>query len=403
MTAAIGLAAMHGLSACSDNSLLQDAQAQVEEAQAAQAATAVATPTFSPGGGSYASAQSVALASSTSGASIRYTTDGSAPSETAGELYSDPIQVSSNSTLNAIAYRSGLTTSAIGSAGYSFVPPAAPTISAATGGDRSVAVAWGAVSGALAYKVYWLEGGSVTTGSGSSAACEGSPQTISSLKPSTTYSFIVTAVGTYGESAATPSKTAITYSQVSAAGFGLPSGNYNGAQGVSLNSSTQGASICYTIDGTSPAQSGGGATNGHVVANGATVSLPSTATLTAIAFKQGWTDSAESSARYVINQVSGTISVTQPQLRTVTISGPSSISYGTQYAFTSSYSGTAVSYAWYLDTSVPTPANALGTSASLTVTPTTSSFAYGAHILWLVVADASGVSFDGSYAITVGN
>ena len=36
-----------------------------------------ATPIFSPGGGTYTSAQSVTITSSTSGASIRYTTDGS--------------------------------------------------------------------------------------------------------------------------------------------------------------------------------------------------------------------------------------------------------------------------------------------------------------------------------------
>src|SRR3990170_1541003 len=39
----------------------------------------VATPTFSPSGGTYSSSQNVALSCSTSGASIRYTTDGSEP------------------------------------------------------------------------------------------------------------------------------------------------------------------------------------------------------------------------------------------------------------------------------------------------------------------------------------
>jgi hypothetical protein len=77
---------------------------------------ATAPPTFSPVGGNYSSAQSVSLSSATSGASIRYTTDGSTPSETAGTLYSGPIAVTSNITINAIAYESGLADSSITSA-----------------------------------------------------------------------------------------------------------------------------------------------------------------------------------------------------------------------------------------------------------------------------------------------
>jgi len=39
---------------------------------------------FSPSGGTYSAAQTVTLSSTTTGATIRYTTDGSAPNETAG-------------------------------------------------------------------------------------------------------------------------------------------------------------------------------------------------------------------------------------------------------------------------------------------------------------------------------
>ena len=79
-----------------------------------------ATPTFSPGGGSYTSAQSVTISTTTSGASIRYTTDGSTPSETAGTLYSGPVTIGSTTTLKAIAYESGMADSAVASATYSF-------------------------------------------------------------------------------------------------------------------------------------------------------------------------------------------------------------------------------------------------------------------------------------------
>lgn len=83
-------------------------------------------PIFSPPGGSYDSPQTVTVSSTTSGASIRYTTDGSLPSETAGIPYSGPITVSSNTTLQAVAYASGMADSAVASSTYSF--PAQPTI-----------------------------------------------------------------------------------------------------------------------------------------------------------------------------------------------------------------------------------------------------------------------------------
>lgn len=78
----------------------------------------VVTPTFSPGGGTYASAQSVTISTTTSGASIRYTTDGTTPTSTTGTLYTGPVSVSATTTLKAIAYASGMTDSAVASATY---------------------------------------------------------------------------------------------------------------------------------------------------------------------------------------------------------------------------------------------------------------------------------------------
>ena len=78
----------------------------------------VATPTFSPVAGTYTSGQTVAISTTTSGASIRYTTDGSAPSETAGILYSGPFTIVSATTVNAIAYAGGMADSAVASATY---------------------------------------------------------------------------------------------------------------------------------------------------------------------------------------------------------------------------------------------------------------------------------------------
>jgi RHS repeat-associated protein len=80
----------------------------------------VSAPTFSIPAGLYGTSQLVTITSASPYASIRYTTDGSTPSETVGTVYSGPITVSSNVTLNAIAYQYGLADSTISTAAYTF-------------------------------------------------------------------------------------------------------------------------------------------------------------------------------------------------------------------------------------------------------------------------------------------
>jgi alpha-galactosidase len=79
-----------------------------------------ATPTFNPAGGSFTTPQSVAISTTTGGASIHYTTDGSTPTSTHGTVYTGPITVSTTTTVNAIAQASGFTDSGVGIATYTF-------------------------------------------------------------------------------------------------------------------------------------------------------------------------------------------------------------------------------------------------------------------------------------------
>ena len=76
----------------------------------------VATPTFSPVAGSYSSAQTVSI-STTSGATIYYTTNGSTPT-TSSTVYSGPITVSTSETLKAYATKSGYFDSNVATAAY---------------------------------------------------------------------------------------------------------------------------------------------------------------------------------------------------------------------------------------------------------------------------------------------
>jgi hypothetical protein len=78
-----------------------------------------ATPTFSPGSGSYMTDQFVTISDVTAGAIIHYTTNGTTPT-TGSPVYSGPVTVSNPETLEAIATASDYAQSAVASAAYTF-------------------------------------------------------------------------------------------------------------------------------------------------------------------------------------------------------------------------------------------------------------------------------------------
>lgn len=85
----------------------------------------VATPTFNPTAGTYTSAQSVTLSCATTGATIRYTTNGSEPTSSS-PVYSSAITVSSATTIKAKAFKDGMTASAVATASYTITSPPDP-------------------------------------------------------------------------------------------------------------------------------------------------------------------------------------------------------------------------------------------------------------------------------------
>jgi hypothetical protein len=125
----------------------------------------VPTPMFSPAAGTYSTAQAVDIYDITPGAIIYYTTDGSTPT-TASAVYSSPIVVSANQTINAFAAISGLTSSAAVSAAYTIAKVAAtPVFSLAPGSyttTQSVTIA-DITPGATIY--YTTNGSTPTTAS----------------------------------------------------------------------------------------------------------------------------------------------------------------------------------------------------------------------------------------------
>ena len=92
--------------------------------------------------------------------------------------------------------------------------PAAPTGVIATGGTRQATVSWLAVTGADSYNLYWSTTPGVTKASGTKIAGATSPTVQTGLADSTTYYYIVTAVNSVGEGAASVQVAATTLAPV---------------------------------------------------------------------------------------------------------------------------------------------------------------------------------------------
>ncbi len=84
--------------------------------------TTVAAPSFDPGTGTYFNPVSVSMSTTTSGATIYYTTDGNDPDNTS-TVYTTPVDVTATTTLKAFAELAGETDSPITTGVYTFVVP----------------------------------------------------------------------------------------------------------------------------------------------------------------------------------------------------------------------------------------------------------------------------------------
>ncbi len=245
-------------------------------------ASTVSAPTYSPAAGTYTGTQSVTIKSSTSGASIRYTTNGRTPSSTSGTVYSSPVSISTTATtLKAIAYKSGMTNSSVTSGTYT-IKVATPTFSPAAGTYTSVQSVTIASSTSGSTIRYTTDGSTPSETVGTIYLAKVSVGVTQTLK-----------VIAYKSGLADSSVASSTYTipPVATPTFSPAGGTYTSIQSVTIASSTSGATIRYTTDGSTPTETAG-------TVYSTKVSVAVTQTLKAIAYKSGMPDSSVASATY---------------------------------------------------------------------------------------------------------
>jgi galactose oxidase-like protein/chitobiase/beta-hexosaminidase-like protein/Big-like domain-containing protein/Kelch motif protein len=139
---------------------------QLVALKAAAAQAAAATPMFNPAPGTYATAQTVHLSDTTTGATIYYTLDMTTPT-TSSSVYNDmsPIQVTANTTIKAMAAASGFANSAVATGAYVIqpvTPAATPTFNPAPGNYTAAQTVHllDATSGAT---IYYTTNGNIPT------------------------------------------------------------------------------------------------------------------------------------------------------------------------------------------------------------------------------------------------
>jgi hypothetical protein len=211
------------------------------------AQAAPATPWFSPGSGtySYSGGISVTISDSTSGASIYYTTDGTTPT-TNSTLYSGPIAVPAapaTKTFKAIAVLNGVSSYSVASATYTITPPApTPTYSPAPAtyiGGQTVSIS-SSLSGAV---IRYTTDGSTPT---ASSPVYNGPFTVSQ-----TVNILAYVSSAPGYSAGSASRGHYTIA-VPTPTVTPNSGTFTTAPTITMKDSLAGASIYYTLDGSTP-------------------------------------------------------------------------------------------------------------------------------------------------------
>ena len=249
----------------------------------------VATPVFTPDGGTYSVSTTVTITSATADAVIRYTLDGEEPTLSYGSTYEGPVFINSSATLRARAFRTDWRSSEIYGAIYTIIGNIAnPVFTPGAGTYTSPVDVYISVNPPDA-TIYYTTNGTEPSQSNGSTYVTGNPVLVAADVLLRAKAF----KSGWNPSGITDAQYYIT-GTVSAPVFDPPSGQYATAQTVTLSAVPATAQIIYTLDGTTPAQGNGSVYDGPITVSANTI-------IRAFAWLEGWNDSPVSTASYVIN------------------------------------------------------------------------------------------------------
>lgn len=256
---------------------------RIKEAQAGT----VATPTFGTNGGSSNNDMSTTISTSTGGASICYTTDGTTPTGANNGTCTHGTLVASGSTVNVTV--TGTVVKAIGVKGPSQNDSAIATSNAFTltvanpsfgtnGGsynnDTSSTQTSATTGAVFCYTVDGVTTPAASTPGTCSVGSTGATATVTATGK--TIKVLGTKVGYVNSSVQTSNAFTLTVANPS---FGTNGGSYNNDTPSTQTSTTTGAVFCYTLDGATPGATTAGTcdSDGHTQ-TGATATVIATGT-----------------------------------------------------------------------------------------------------------------------------
>ncbi len=358
----------------------------------------VSNPVISPNGGTYSGSVSVSLSAATAGATIRYSTNGADVSANS-PAYSAPFTLAANTIVKARAFKAGMTDS--GQIATSFVVNPLQQVS-----SPAISPNGGTYSGSVAVSL-----SSTTTGATIRYSTNGTDVSLSSpvySAPFTLMSNATVKTRAFKTGMTDSAQTAASFvinplQQVGSPAISPDGGTHTGSVSVSLSTTTAGATIRYSTNGTDVSLSS--------PVYSAPVTLMSNATVKTRAFKTGMTDSVQTAASFVINPLQQVSAVAiAPNGGTHT--GPVSVSLSTATAGATirySTNGTDVSanstlysapFTLVANTTVKarafksgmTDSGQTAANFSFTTTDTTSSFGYDARGRLIAATDNNGLN-----------
>ncbi|HOT75750.1 MAG TPA: chitobiase/beta-hexosaminidase C-terminal domain-containing protein, partial [Candidatus Wallbacteria bacterium] len=208
-------------------------------------------PVFKPVGSTYYSAQTVTLSSATPGATIKYTLDGTKPSESGGITYAGPFEVASSLKALAVACKEGMETSELSVAVYTIEPAQGkvekPSITP-SGGVFTSTISVSLVSPTPgASIIYTLDGAEPSAGKG---IIYNGPFEL--IKSCTLKAAAIKSKMYDSEIASATFEISLPLPRAAKPTLTPPSGTYDATVEVVIKTATSGASIFYTLDGTEP-------------------------------------------------------------------------------------------------------------------------------------------------------